>query len=401
MIKGVEERKGSLFMADNKKQHFVPKLYLHNFTRDGHFLSLYDVENCKTVPDAPYKDQCYKNYYYGRDAVLEKKLSEKETEWGALFQRILAGNQLSDKDLYLIRQFVIYQLHRTVASNEFAIKQQEEVLIEQMKIICAHRGFPFNETVKNICRERARNGLTPAKLLADSDQYVLYIQDLSILIIDYQTNSELITSDVPVVAINPFCPHTIGYAMMGIIILFPINSHKLVVLYDSKMYPAFRGTSFACSSDETEVRNLNTLEFISADRLIFAESEQPFSQFTEAAWDARRQNRERNTTTSFGNENGRMILTQPRKVIYNCEFSFGRLSHQFRRVPPECREAPSRKWDPKWEKKLDMKEEIMLNIMNSAPNLDGRSLLSRKELRRGYRKMASAAKVYWSQGNNT
>ena len=70
-------------------------------------------------------------------------------------------------------------------------------------------------------------------------------------------------------------------------------------------------------------------------------------------------------------------------------------------MPPECREAPSREWDLEWEKKLDMKESIMLSKMNSVPNLNGHSLLSRKELRRGYRKMASAAKVYWSQGNNT
>ena len=387
-------------MADNKKQHFVPKLYLHNFTRDGQFLSLYDIEKCKPVPDAPYKDQCYKKYYYGRDAVLEKKLSKMETQWGAVFQKILVEDNLSENDVHLIRQFVIYQLHRTVASNEFAIKQQEEVLLEQMKMVCVHRGIPFNETVKDICRERVRDGLTPAKLLADSDQYVQYIQDLKILVIDYQTKSELITSDVPVIVINPFCPHTIGYAIMGIIILFPVSSHKLVVLYDSKMYPTYRGTSFAVSSDETEVRNLNTLEFISADRLIFAKSEQSFSQFPKVAWEARRQNRMAYTTESLGDDNKKLIIAQPRKVIFDCEFSFGKVCHQFRRVPPECREAPSREWDSEWEKKLDMKEDVMLSIMNSAPNLNGHTLLSRKELRRGYRKMASAAKVYWSQGNH-
>ena len=378
----------------------MPKLYLRNFTRDGHFLSLYNIDNCKPVPDAPYNGQCYKKYYYGRDAVLEKKLSAMETEWGVLFQKILAGAALSVNDLFLIRQFVIYQLHRTVASNEFAIKQQEEVLLEQMKMVCTHRGIPFSEIVNDICRDRAIKALTPATLLADSDQYIQYIQDLSVIIIDYHTKSELITSDVPVIAINPFCPHTIGYAVMGIIILFPVSSHKLVVLYDSKMYPTYRGTSFAVSIDENEVQNLNILELISADRLIFAESQQSFSKFTEAAWEARRQNRMVNTTESLGDDNKKMIITQPRRVIFNCEFSFGRVCHQFRRVPPECREAPSRKWDPEWEKKLDMKEDIMLNIMNSVPNLGGHSLLSRKELRRGYRKMASAAKVYWFQDDH-
>ena len=120
-------------LAENKKQHYVPKLYMKNFAQDGQSLSVYNIARKQCYSAVPYDDQCYKNYYYGRDAVWEKRLGAMETEWGVLFQKILTKSTLSDADIDAIRQFALYQLQRTVASNEFFVQQKEEFLLEYGK----------------------------------------------------------------------------------------------------------------------------------------------------------------------------------------------------------------------------------------------------------------------------
>ena len=273
-------------LAENKKQHYVPKLYMKNFTQDGQLLSVYNIARKQCYSAVPYDDQCYKNYYYGRDAVWEKRLSAMETVWGVLFQKILTKSSLSDADIDAIRQFALYQLQRTVASNEYFVQQKEEFLLEYGKMFYKKRGVPFNETAKAICKERAKRDFSPADWLEFADEYMAYIQDLETVVIDYRTEGELITSDVPVVAINPFHQPSIGYACMGLIILFPISSHILVVLYDSKMYPKNKGKLFIESTDEDEVSNLNALQVISADKILLAEHDEAFTTIPDNAWES-------------------------------------------------------------------------------------------------------------------
>ena len=64
--------------------------------------------------------------------------------------------------------------------------------------------MPFNETAEAICKERAKRDFSPADWLEFADECMAYIQELETIVIDYRTEGELITSDVPVVAINPF-----------------------------------------------------------------------------------------------------------------------------------------------------------------------------------------------------
>ncbi len=383
-------------MARNKKQHFVPKLYMRNFTRDGQFLSVYSIEQKKTYPKASYKDQCYKNYYYGSDGIWEEKLSTLEHKWSSTFIKVLSDIEPTTDDILLIQQFAVYQLFRTVALNDYELKQKEDLICEYMKMVCNKRGLPYNETVVSLCRQRAQKGMSPAHTLYFVDEYVPFIKDLELIVIDYHSNQELITSDVPVVAINPFFPPTIGFASMGLIILFPVSAHKLVVLYDAKMYPKYRGIKHVPSTNEQEVMDLNTLQLISADRILLAKNPASFNGISDIAWKARIENRNRRVTTAFGDDNRRLIITSPRKVVYDCEFSFGQVSHRFKRIPLVCREAPSREHDSKWEEKLDLKEQL-LPVFSSGKGQESECSLSNKELRRGYRQMATAAKAYWAK----
>jgi len=384
-------------LAENKKQHFVPKLYLRNFTHDRQKISVYNIARSQTYASVPYESQCYKNYYYGSDTIWEKRLSSMETEWGVVFQKILSNCALSETDIHSIRQFILYQLQRTVASNEYFLQQKEEFLVEQGKMLYSQRGIPFDESAEALCKEHAKGIISPAEWLECVDEFLPYLDDLETVIIEYCTDNELITSDVPVIAINPFHQPSIGYACMGLIILFPISSSKLVVMYDGKMYPKNRGQLYQTSTDENEVSNLNALQVISADKILIAKQDSSFLNLPDSAWEARKTNREQSAMSSLGSDDQKLFIASPRKVIYHCNFSFGAVCHRFKRIPFLCREAPPRKWDIEWEKKLNLKDQILPTAISLSPKLNAETELSKKEIRRGCQRMATAAKVYWTQ----
>ena len=386
-----------IFLPQNKKQHFVPKFYFRNFSGDNQRFSVYNVAQKQCHPSVPYDDQCYKNYYYGSDTIWEKRLSAMEAEWGLTFQKILANSPLDGKDISLIKRFALYQMLRTVASNEYKIQEKEDLIREYMKMICEQRRITFTDETESLCQELAKKGTTSSEMLEYADECICLFDDLQITIVEYQTKQELITSDVPVIAINPFFQPSIGYACMGLIILFPISCNKLVVLYDAEMYVQNKGLLYVVCVDENEVSNLNALQVISANKILIAKHESSFSEILDTAWESRSMNRDQSAITSLGPKDQKMIITSLRKTIYDCNFSFGKVCHRFRRIPFVCKEAPPRKWDKGWEEKLKIKEKILPEIITHSPELQSQYGLTKKEIRKGCERMTAVAKVYWTK----
>lgn len=63
-------------MASNKNQHFVPRCYLRPFTLDGNGLSIniFNIDRSRAIKNAPVKNQCSGDYFYGKDQKLERAL---------------------------------------------------------------------------------------------------------------------------------------------------------------------------------------------------------------------------------------------------------------------------------------------------------------------------------------
>ena len=344
-------------MAEYKKQHYVPRLYLRNFTTDNKLLSVYNISQCKTIPSAPYDTQCYKNYYYGKDKIWETQLSKLEAKWGLVFQNILAKKELSREDIYLIKQFALYQLQRTVAMNDYMTQQREELLCEYGRLLYKREGLVFDSNAESYCKERAKNECSPSENLAFTEDFIPVIQDLELTVITYDTRHDLITSDVPVIAINQFYKPLNGYNDGG-----HVETQLEVLVVPSS-----------------------------------GKSENSFSFISDKALEIRNMNRSRESTTFLGTDDNRLMVSTPRTIIYNCEFSFGKVCHNFKRIPFVCKEAPPRKWQKEWENKLEMKEYILPDLAAKRPNLFAEYGISKKEIKRGCQRMATAARLYWSQ----
>ena len=103
-----------------KKQHYVPQFYLKNFAREDNTFSIYNVKNNTIIQKAPYKSQCYENYYYGENNQWELRLSKLEYESSKIINRIINEDSYypNIKEIDMLKKFVIFQRYRTTYNEE-------------------------------------------------------------------------------------------------------------------------------------------------------------------------------------------------------------------------------------------------------------------------------------------
>ena len=122
-------------MAANKKHHYVPRFYLRHFTTDGRSLSLYNIERDLVVGSANLKNQCYRDYMYGKDGKQERNLSLMEGALAELLKRLLTSHLLQapwSPDHESLCILTLLQNARTAyasdAMDEFSDKMWKKVL---------------------------------------------------------------------------------------------------------------------------------------------------------------------------------------------------------------------------------------------------------------------------------
>lgn len=76
-------------MADNKKQHFVPKLLLKNFINSNNEIGMVSVDKPIKKMFVDYKTQCQKTYFYGEDLELEEKFGGVESVLSNIIKTML------------------------------------------------------------------------------------------------------------------------------------------------------------------------------------------------------------------------------------------------------------------------------------------------------------------------
>ena len=104
-------------MPEKKKQHYVPKFYMKNFASSENNVSVYNIKSKKIISNIPFDSQCYKDYFYGKDHVLENEFAQKEIIWSNLFNKIIDHKKLSDDDIIQLKRFAVYQRQRTEAET--------------------------------------------------------------------------------------------------------------------------------------------------------------------------------------------------------------------------------------------------------------------------------------------
>ena len=105
-----------------KRQHYVPKFYLRHFSfDDGSRLHLIHTRKLREITGISLKEQCYDDYFYGKDPRVENALQDMEGVTAEVFRTIIANQRLPQRgtpDEFILRTFICLQWGRTKSHAE-------------------------------------------------------------------------------------------------------------------------------------------------------------------------------------------------------------------------------------------------------------------------------------------
>jgi hypothetical protein len=254
-------------VAENKNQHYVPRMYLRNFssTDSKKTIHLYNLPSKKARSNAPLKSQCSAPYFYGKDSVVDKALQELEGEVTGIIHDIIRTNAVPKPRSIEFGKLLTFTLFLHCRTKH-AANVQNDIAEKFIKSILEKEGVIDKEQINAV-----KIGLTdPAgTALRSAAQGVLLALDLKMKVLINLTNVEFITSDNPVVfynqcfeGANPIIGSNTGLACKGLQIFLPLSPLHLLILYDSKVYKVGEKKSDSCKvTNPEDALQFNDLQY--------------------------------------------------------------------------------------------------------------------------------------------
>lgn len=220
-------------MADNKNQHFVPKVHLKAFSPDGpdgKRLHLFNLTRGQTILNAPIRGQCSRDYFYGQAPEVDEVFKDCEGLYGSIIRHLADPSSDATAVLGLLRDIAYLQLVRT----EKALAAAKHYFGSTHDLAFAGRPIP------------PKDELPPDWVIArDAVEHwrktVKQIGDLAGAVVVNETGVRFITSDNPAVLTNRFYCQKIrrtdfGVANAGTILVMPLGPKLAFIAYDRHCY---------------------------------------------------------------------------------------------------------------------------------------------------------------------
>lgn len=223
-------------MPSNVKQHFVPKFYLKYFSvdRNNKSINIFNKEIEKYIENASIASQAFKNYYYGKDGILEKSLADVEGNAASLLNHILKSNilpkQFSELHKFLLSFILLTDLRNLNYNKKLtgSLNSMHESMFNDNEVVDPKYDLRTDNTVN----------LSLAALPALID----LCADLDFKLIINKSNLPFVTSDNPVIKYNQFLEKQVpgsmntGYSSLGLQIMFPLSPKAMLVFFDQNVY---------------------------------------------------------------------------------------------------------------------------------------------------------------------
>lgn len=272
-------------MPERKKQHYVPKLYMRNFTDTGRVLC-YNLERRQEFPPTSIGNLCYEDYFYSEDTEVEEATSQLEGKFASVLREILESESLSvlgdpEEDIF----FYIFLTH-THARTKMAKKQSEEFATHMAQLLVqvadeddTEEDLEKRQNAAEMLRERKLrvrdSPVFPMQELA-SMYAPFHIGDLEAVLLKDASDRQFIFSDHPIIVDNPgyknrFEYGTTGWQCRGLQVFCPISSELAIMLYDPVAYDVPDRPLIQVGSDVVE--DLNKFQLINAYDSVFYEEQ--------------------------------------------------------------------------------------------------------------------------------
>jgi uncharacterized protein DUF4238 len=256
-------------MPQNKLQHYVPKCHLRPFCSDpqGSAVNVYNISRDRLIKDAPIKGQCARNYFYGKDGLLERALQEPESAYGAIVAKATNDpGSITSGDLALLREFTLLQMFRPYGYVEKLMAMSDRHYAD---LQAAAPGKPL-----------------PPRIMANVDQAVVmavryfvktrkHVRDLETCLVLNEAQREFITSDDPAIHTNRFHfqqlrKDAFGLASAGAMFFLPLTPKLAFTAFDGNVYlaPTRRINTVVIRHDD-DVSPFNELQLLHARQNLY------------------------------------------------------------------------------------------------------------------------------------
>lgn len=259
-------------MPTRKKQHYVPKFLLRHFAVDNEAqnIGIFHIGSKRFVASGSIDGQAYKNYFYGKDGVIEDCLHVIEGVVAPILRKISETRQLppEPESLLSIILFTVIQHFRTNASVTLANASWDAFAKQILK----------DHPVFKACLDAVTFGWdAPVQMLVSNATLCTPILfDLERKLLFNVTQVPFITSDHPVVFYNQMleranCPSGItGLGCAGLQIMMPVSPDMTLLLYDAVAYKckARQGKNVVLTNKH-DVHQLNRLQALNCQNHLY------------------------------------------------------------------------------------------------------------------------------------
>lgn len=223
-------------MAENRRQHYVPKFYLRNFGNGPRQIDLLHLPTNRLVRNASITGQCYRNNFYGSDGELERAFALQEAQLSRLLRRVheeLWIPQRATEDWVSLMLYIAMQHTRTQAAATLT----DETLDQAFRHALAEDERFDDETLAAM-RLKTRH---PVQIsLSAARDSALGFDDLQPLLLT-SSGSTFVTSDHPVALYNTYAESVtwagvVGSLCSGLQLFYPLTPTCCLVLYDGRVY---------------------------------------------------------------------------------------------------------------------------------------------------------------------
>ena len=244
-------------MATNKNQHFVPRCHLRPFTlgSEGAAINLFNLDRKKLIPNAPVKNQCARDYFYGTDARLEEAIQFVESGYAKALNDVAHhSGTLTEANRSAFKIFWLFQNVRTEAAALRAV-QMAETTRNIADIPAGEFTFGIKEAVQIACKTFANS--------------MHEIDDLKFCVLKNKTEVPFITSDNPAVLTNRWriekdisSGRSFGIGSAGLLTLLPLTPQLFFLGYDGDVYSVPNEREIVKITSARDVIALNRHQFL-------------------------------------------------------------------------------------------------------------------------------------------
>ena len=271
-------------MVEYKNQHYVPEFYLRGFANEDERIQLYNTE-ARMEFDESISDVCSRDYFYSKDKNVEVETTLSKIE-GTLVEGLGSivdaeagrdSSQVSSEQWFLVMSFLTLQDTRTARSQR-EIEGDSDFFFEKFVEWGVESGELSEDILERVKSDEVRLEWDQTPQLGPMLHQLhtgILLSDLEGVVLKNDTDSDLITSDHPVVRHNPYFageghPQVVGYQSRGLQIHCPLTPDLYLLLWDPECYEfeERNAGSMIIESDET-IRELNRLQLVNCEDNVF------------------------------------------------------------------------------------------------------------------------------------